>query len=307
MAAVTGPGISLPPTAGEARPGRRRLLIAVVVGWVVVVAGLAVWSVGRDPATVPQQRDIGQALPELQRAAGVVFAAAGGPGRAVLLGELKVSRDCQITPVRPGVTADRDVTVYVRAGEARAGVEAIAAALPKSYRVDVTAGRGGTEFALHADAGDFIGVDGSLDAGDHALTLRVSSGCRPPVSGDLDRSDPTAGPAPAALVAALAGLGATGAGSTGTGSTGTGSTGAGASPSQPAVRAVACPSGATAGTYTVDGVAAPKDLERSLRGAASGASLIWSDPAGGAYRTGNDSVVVQADGKHLRVSATTAC
>lgn len=293
MAAVTVPERIFPPPAGPSTSGRRRrALIAVVAGWMVVVAGLAVWSVGRDPATVVEQRDIAQALPELQRAAGVVFAAASGPGRAVLLGDLQVSGDCQITPVRAGASAERDVTVFVRAGEARAGVAAIAAALPTSFHVQVTAARGGTELALHADAGDFIGIDGSLDAGDHLLTLRVSSGCRSPVAGNLDRSDPAAGPAPAALGAALAALGASGAG---------------VSSGPPAVHTIACPDGATAGSYTVGGVAAPTDLGRSLHGVASGASLIWSDPTGWAYRAGNDSVMVQPDGKQLWVSATTAC
>ena len=315
MAAVTGPEYSFSPPAGPSASGRRRrTLIAVVVAWMVVVAGLAVWSVRRDPATVPEQRDIAQALPELQRAAGVVFAAAGGPGRAVLLGDLKVSRDCQITPVRAGVIAARDVTVYVRAGEVRAGIEAIAAALPKSYRASLSIGRGATEYALHADAGNFIGIDADLNAGEQALTLAVSSGCRPLVSGELDRSDPAAGPAPAALGAVLAALGASGtpsgsdvspAPSTTVSPSLSGATSS-AAPGV-AAQAVACPRGGTTGTYTVDGVAAPADLGGSLRGVLSGASVIWSGANGWAYRTGDDSVVVQVDGKRLRVSASTAC
>ena len=316
MAAVTAPETSSPLPARPSGWGRRRrLLIVIVAVWTVVVAGLAVWSVGRDPATVPEQRDIAQALPELRQAVGVVFAAAGGPGRAVVLGDLTVSQECRVTPVRAGVIAVRDVRVYLRAGEARAGVEAIAAALPESYRVEVTSGRGGTEFALHGDAGNFIGVDGDLNAGEQVLTLRVSSGCRPLSSGQLDKSDPATGPAPAALGAALAALGAPGvpAGSPGpSGSAVPGVSpslsGAKPSPAQAlAVRAVACPDGGTAGTYTVDGVAAPADLGRSLRGVASGASVIRSGSSGWAYRTGNDSVVVLVDGKRLRVSATTAC
>jgi hypothetical protein len=38
-----------------------------------------------------------------------------------------------------------------------------------------------------------------------------------------------------------------------------------------------------------------------------GATVVRADPDGWAYRTGNDSVVVVADGPRLRVSATTAC
>ena len=72
------------------------------VAWGVVVAGVAVWSVGHSPATVPEQRTIGQAMPELQQAAGVVYAAASGPGRAVVLGGLQVATGCRVTPVRHG-------------------------------------------------------------------------------------------------------------------------------------------------------------------------------------------------------------
>ena len=321
MAAVTGPEYSFPPPAGPSASGRRRSLIAVVVAWLVVVVGLAVWSVRRDPATVPEQRSIAQALPQLQRAVGVVFAAAGGSGRAVLLGDLKVSHDCQITPVRAGVTATRDVVVYVRTGEVRAGIEAIAAALPKSYRASLAIGRGGTDYALHADAGNFIGVDADLDSGEHALALVVSSGCRPPVSGEPDRSDPATGPAPAALGAVLAALGAprTPSGSAGLGAPSVSTPPGGApSPVVPSglgggtppgvtVEAVACPRGGTAGTYTVDGVAAPADLGGSLQGVLTGTSVISSGPGAWAYRMGSDSVVVQVDGKRLRVSASTAC
>jgi hypothetical protein len=324
MAAVTEPGYSPPPPAAPPRPaGRRRVFIGAVVAWIVILVGLAVWSVRHDPPTVPEQRDIQQALPELQRAVGVVFAAASGPGRAAVLGDLQAAQDCRITPVRAGILAVRDVTVHVRAGEARAAVDAIAAALPKNYRATVSAGRGGTRFALHADAGEFIGIDASSDAGAQVLTLRASTDCRPLGSGPLDRSDPAAGPPPAVLDATLRALGAPGvAGRAGSpaggslsggpsvpavsgapaGAAGQGGTGEGV-----VVRAVACPGGGTAASYLVQGVAAPADLGRSLRSVVSGASVIRADPAVWAYRTGNDSVVIEVDARRLSVTASTSC
>lgn len=317
MAAVTEPGSSLPPPASPSGPGRRRrLLTGVVAAWIVVLAGLALWSVRHDPATVPEQRDINQVLPELQRAVGVVFGAAGGPGRAVVLGDLKIAQDCRVTPVRRGVVATRDVSVYVRTGAARADVEAIAAALPASYRVDVSLGRGGTRFALHADAGNFIGIDTSADVGSRVLTLRASSECRPFGATAIDRADPVAGPAPAALKAVLTALGAgtpSPAGASAQPSVGPGATAAtpsaaaGTGPGLETVQAVACTGGGTAGTYAVDGLVAPEDLGRSLREVVSGAAVIQSDPTGWAYRTGNDSVVVEAGNGRLRVSASTSC
>ena len=179
-----------------------------------MVTGLAVWSAGHDPATVPEQRDIAQVVPEMQRAVGVVFAAAGGPGRAVVLGELKLTPGCRITPVRAGVTASQDVTVYVRAGQTRADLEAIAAALPTSYRTQVADGRAGTRLELRADAGDFIGIDSDAAAAAPAFIVQVSSGCRAPVAGPDAGLSPGAdggsagGVSPAVLADVLAALGA---------------------------------------------------------------------------------------------------
>lgn len=331
MAAVTGPGSGFPPPV---QGRRRRVLVGVAVAWGVVLAGLAVWSVGHSPATVPEQRTIGQAVPELQQAAGVVFAAAAGPGRAVVLGGLQVASGCRVTPVRHGDSASRDVTVYVRAGEQRGDIETIAAALPARYQVEVTPSRGGTQFTLHADAGNFIGIDMDATVGDSALTLRVSSGCRPVGAGGVDRADPGAGPAPGVLGTALAALGSpevaarrapggpitgpsSGAGTKpwptgspvppGAGILPQPSGSAGPSGAGPMVQSVRCPAGGTAGTYTVGGVAAPGDWPRRLGRVASGAAVVRSDTSRWAYRTGNDSVVVVSDGHTLTVSASTAC
>jgi len=252
-----------------------------------VLGGLAVWSVGNEPASVPEQRNLDQALPELARATGAVLAAAGGPGRAVVLGSLDTSHTCSVTPVREGVDATRDVIVHVRDGEARAALDGVAANLPAAYRADLAVGRAGTRFSLHADAGKFIGIDADAEAVSKVVTLRVSTGCRP-VGGDgPDPADPAAGNAPPALATVLRALGASG---------------------EPAVRSVPCPAGKVAGTWTVDGIDAPADFGQRLASwAATTASVIRVDESVKAYRIGSDSVVVVPDGKQLRVSVTTAC
>ena len=123
-----------PPAAPQTR--RRWWLIAVVAAWIVAVAVLGWWSVRNDPPTVPEQRDIADALPVLDRATGAMFAAATAEDRAVVLGDLRVSRDCTVTPVRGGVEASRDVTVYVQAGQALTALNDIAAALPPDFRAE---------------------------------------------------------------------------------------------------------------------------------------------------------------------------
>jgi hypothetical protein len=286
MAAVTGPQVGAPPLPGESGHKRRWWLVGIVFGWMAIIAGLAAWSVWRSPATVPEQRDIAQAVPELQRAAGVLFAASDGDGRAVVLGDLELIGDCRITPVRHGIMAARDVTVYVAEGKASTALVGIADALPASYRPDVITSRGGTRLSLHADAGNFIGIDTGAEATAKTLTLRLTSGCRPGRASDVDRAGPAAGAAPAELGAVLRGLGADG---------------------PPVVRAVSCPDGGVAATYTVDGIPTPGDLAKRMRALTAGAAVVRSDGAAWAYRKGSESVIVVPDDKELRVSVSTAC
>ena len=255
--------------------------MGLVVVWILVLGGLAVWSAGSGPPTVPEQRDIAQAVPELEKAAGVVFAAADGPGRAVVLGDLAIAEGCRITAVRDGAVAVRDITVHVRAGEARDALESIASGLPAAYAADVVAGRAGTRFSLHADAGNFIGIDADSDPAAEAVRVRVSSGCRPLAAEEVAPVDPSAGPVPGALSSVLTLLGAPG--------------------DDAVVSAVACPAGGVAGTYTVEDVAAPADVAERLTGDMRDGPEVW------AFRTGNDSVVVTRDGSRLQISASTHC
>jgi len=290
MAAVSVPGYPYvaPPVAPPVRPKRRWWLIGIVVGWVLVLVGQAFWSVRNDPPTVPEQRDIARALPVLQRATGAMLAAADGTGRAVVLGELHLVSGCRITPVRDGIEATRAVTVYVQADQAPQVLDAIAAALPRDYRAAVAQSSGGTRVELQADAGGYVAIDADTPADEQVFTLEASTGCRPVDGAEPESPDPAARPQPATLTKVLAVLGAS-------------------TVQTPAVRTVGCPGGGTAGTYTVDNLAAPADLGGALRPAMTGATVVRSDPRGWAYRLGSDSVVVIEDGGRLQVSTTTAC
>ena len=273
-----------PPIGPPPRPRRRRWLGWAVAAWVVALVAIGFWAVRHDPPTVPEQRNIAQALPVLQRATGALVAAAQGPARAVAIGDVRLAAGCRITPVRSGVEATRDVTLYVPADQAAPALRAVAARLPTVYRPDVATK--GARVALHADAGSYIGIDADSLIDAQVVTLEVSSGCRPPAATGTTSAEPRAGDPPAALTAVLRALNGTG---------------------RPTVAAVTCPGGATAATYTVDGVPAPPDLGRSLESVTDGATVVRADPAGWAYRTGVTSVVVTASPDRLRVSATGAC
>jgi hypothetical protein len=285
---VTLPGYS--PAAPEPpRPEARRWwLVGIVSAWIVAVVVLGWWSVRNDPPTVPEQRDIADALPVLERATGVLFAAATADDRAVVLGDLRVSPDCSVTPVRGGVEASREITVYVQADQALAALEEIAAALPAGFRAEAGASSGGRRVGLHADAGGFVAIDAAGDSTTQVLQLRASTGCRPSADdADLDPASPPATPLPKSLRHALEALGS--------------------DDDVAAVREIACPDGGVGRTYTVDGVPAPRDLGRSLQPVIEGATVVRAEPAGWAYRVGADSVVIVKNDDTVRVSATTAC
>jgi len=262
--------------------------VGLVAAWIVVLAVLGWWSVANDPPTVPEQRDIADALPVLERATGAVFAAATADDRAVVLGDLEISRDCTLTPVRPGVEAGRDITLYVQAGQALTALEEIVAALPAEYAAEAGASSGGRRIGLHADAGGFVAIDAAADSTTQVFQVRASTGCRPPADGvDPDRDSVPATRLPDSLGRVLTALGGDAEGAT--------------------VNEVGCPDGGTGRTYTVDGIPAPKDLGRSLQPVVHGATVVRAEPAGWAYRAGTDSVVIEKTADSLRVSATTAC
>ncbi|GIM93577.1 hypothetical protein Ato02nite_053700 [Paractinoplanes toevensis] len=248
-----------------------------------MLGGLSVWSVGHEKASVPEQRDIADAVPELQQAAGVLITAADGDGRALVLGGLELIGNCRITPLRSGVVAARDLTVYVPEGAARTALEAIADGLPPGYRAELASDKGGTRLGFHADAGNFIGIDGKAEATAKVLTLRLSSGCRPDSDRIPGETDPDAGAPPAAFQAVLAALG--------------GGTAA------PEVQAVNRPDGGVAASWSVE-LDEPADLAGRLRTVSAGAALLRSDASAWAYRAGDTSVVVVPDGKNVRVTAT---
>ncbi len=286
MTAVTAPPYVYPAPPPEPPPTRRRpWLVGLVAAWIVAVAGLGWWSVRSDPPTVPEQRNVAEALPVLERATGVLLAAASaGPDRAVVLGDLRVSDDCNLTPVRGGVEATREVTLHVAPDRALPVLEAIAAALPADYGAEAAASSGGRRVGLQADAGGFVAIDAVADSSAQVVQVAVSTGCRP----RADVAVPAIGAPepPAAMRATLAALGGDG---------------------EARATMTPCPDGGVGRTYTVDGVPAPRDLGRSLQGVVAGATVVRAEPAGWAWRTGPESVVVLKNGAALRVSVTTSC
>jgi hypothetical protein len=296
MAGVSLPGspatVPPPPPVGPPAPGpvkRRWWLVAVVAAWGVLLAGAAVWAVRNDPPTVPEQRAIADALPLVERVTGAVVAAADGPDRAIEIGALTFDRDCSITPVRAGVEAIRDVVVRLRDDQIPDALESVAKALPAGYHAEVRHNEDDTRFALHADAGSFVGVDASAQASETALTLQVSTGCRPRSAGVDYEPAPIVPPKAEVPVAFLDALKAIGA-----------------EPKYTAAE-VACPDGRTARTFVAEGIKASGDLGWALGDVAGGEVVIRADAHEWAYRIKEVSLMVTQGDANARVSATVSC
>lgn len=309
MAAVTGPEWGEPPLGSERR---RRWTWVAVAAWGLVLTGAVFWSVRNDPPTVPEQRDIGRALPALRAAVGAVVETVQDERWVLRLGESRVE-DCAITPVRDGLEVSRDVTLYVAEGEGSAALRGVADGLPADYHADVVATRGGTRLSFFADAGEYVSIEADAQSTDQVLTLRVATGCRPTVP-NLDLADPDAGAPPetlAAVVSELNGTGTDGATPDGTvpggnvpGSSGPGGSAPGSGGPR-ATRAVVCPEGGTVSAFVADGGTA--DPESAPKGVPDGTEPVLVEPGGWAYRAGSESVVVTADGGRFQATVTTGC
>jgi hypothetical protein len=194
----------------------------------------------------------------------------------------EVTRGCQVTPVRDGAEVAREVTVYLRPGEAPTVLDVIAAALPAGYQARVSHALR----LLTADAGDFVAIEGTVSADGGVVTVVSSSGCRPDETlADPSGVGPTAAVAP--LADALRRLKITDVGEAG-------------------VMRLRCPDGRDATVQTILRRPAPTDLT-ALASVASGAAVAQATPQQYAYRAGATSMVIQIVGDQLRLSAATGC
>lgn len=270
-----------PHPPAPSRPARARWLLAIAVGWAVLLGVLAYVSARHDEPTVREQRSIGQARPVVDRALADLIDAAG-PDVVVEVGAHRLNAGCRITPLRSGASLTRQLTVYTGESGAVALLERVADALPDRYGAWT---RSGKLPMLKADAGEFVGVRGEAPGPDQVV-FTVSTGCRP-ADGSVVEST-TEGPEDEArrLLVAL-----------------------GASGIEPEGEAEApCPAGGRTVTVRAAGRAGDsRPLAEALRATAAGGDVVLDTPERFVYRTPERGVVVERADDTLRVGVTVPC
>lgn len=249
----------------------------------MLLALLAWMSVRNDPPTVREQRTLGQAGPVVDRAIGELSRAAGAAG-LLELSPARVASGCRVTPFADGARLRREVGVLAPTGTERAVLAGIAERLPTSWRAGVGPGVDGPE--LHADAGEFVAVEGRPTV-DGRVRLIVDTGCRPVGSGYTTAPATDAGPEAAALTAALRALGRP-------------------SDAAPELVTAPCPGGGLARTArAADGPGQAASTE-ALAPLAGEAPLLDKPPVY-AYRTGAVTVLAELSPDATRLAATVGC
>jgi hypothetical protein len=286
-----------------------RLWIVLVVAWAVFLTGLAYLAHVRDPATDNEQTTIGQALPSLDAALGVMASAVSSmPGDVrplvALGGYLPIDLRCPITPIRSGTRYQRVLDLYLRpaAGQTaeqaaeqtaertaeRTALTAIASHLPAAYGAAVTRSDPPT---LTAGAANFVTVRGTVPDPGH-IRISADTGCRA-AEGVLSVLAPLTGSQDRAPIARLLGAGPTLAGASDAGGV--------------AWRGyrIDCPGREPLSTVQAE-VVASQVRTPGLPPAPTGA-LAYSGPDGYVYRDGDAAIVVRGGSDRLTVRATVGC
>jgi hypothetical protein len=266
----------------------KRWLLVIAVVWGLVIAGLAYYSIRTGRPTARDQTTIGSALPVVDTAL-ADFAATLDPAAtvAVLAGYTELSHDCRITVIRRGARYERVLLVYTKVGAERAVLDRMAAGVPKRYKVRVA--RGTTVQTLTADAGNFVLIQGGVDAPGQ-VRISADTGCRALDAPVPSAASSTTSSAPADRAPVQAVLDALRL-----------------QPVRWLTQRIACPRGGTLWTVEAEAGAAPGPLAVALGGATEGAAVVLARPDVYAYRTGPAGVAVRQVDAGLSITSTTGC
>lgn len=267
------------------RVTRRGWLILAAAVWAVLLVAAGTYAARHGRPTVREQTSVVKALPVADRAIVAVVTAAAGPDVVAVIEDYEqIDGNCRAGN-RDGERWERTVSVYTAPGREGDVVDRVAHGLPASYKAG--ARHSGPVHTLHADAGYYVRVTGSADAGQPgALVFRADTGCRV-LGGPAPRRGPDqAGGtlAGSSAMTALFRLGRT--------------------ESRREFRHLPCPAGGVMWSVTLF---APK-VDRPVSDALpAGRSAFVSRDTLLGYQDGPVGVVVRPRGDEVTATATTSC
>jgi hypothetical protein len=247
------------------------------VVWLLALLVGAIYYSKHGTATVREQTTVSAARPVVDRAVADVVTAAGS-GPIVTISDFAKTENCSITPVRSGVAYARSVTLYTKPGTEATVLKTIAARLPERYHASV----GTKPASLYADAGEFVGVIGTVKSPGQ-IQVRAVTGCRS-IGDPLPTAASAASPAPE-IATVLSTLGVQAGSVTRT--------------------AVSCPDG---GVIATDTATVPTtQVPGPLKDAKLSAAPLTATDDLYVYRSSATDVVVRQSASGLSVAATTRC
>jgi hypothetical protein len=281
--------VSVPILPPLPKPPPRWWLRGLIAAWVVILVGLIIWQVERNPGTIREQTDVESAQPVIDGAIGRVLAIVG-PQPVVSISGFRSIGGCEVTAVRAGQIYARTLHVYTPAGTEGEVMDRIAAGLPPSYRAKVTRTAGVPRLA--ADAGSFVRLRAS-STGTGDVEVTADTGCRPVARPDgRPQATPAVDPAASAADQATAThiLGSLGVAAAG-----------GSVHQLGCVRTVETISQTGAAPGALGVALGPKlGLDKDSAGV-----LLADDRV--AYRSGGADIAVRASGDTVTVTRTTRC
>ncbi|MEV8513344.1 hypothetical protein [Dactylosporangium sp. NPDC051484] len=260
---------------------KRRWIVAAVVAWAVVVAGLALYSHSHGQPTAREQTTIAEALPTVDGALGRIYSALDPASSVAVLGAYRrTEMSCRVTSAREGTRFARDLTVYVKKSAEGATLDRVKAALPAAYKASVVH-NAGTDL-LSADAGNFVAVRGGAPEPGQ-LRFTADTGCRVQDAPVTEATPPAQNANQAPVQAVLDTLGKPA--------------------SQWRAHRLACPAGGT--LWTVEAVTSGDS--DAARATVPAPAVVLDEPKVYAYRAGAAGVALRMERDSLVVSSTVGC
>ena len=245
--------------------------------WIVGLLIGAVYYAKHGRPTVREQTTIVSARPVVDRAIADAVTAAG-TGPVIAVSDYAKTGSCRVTPVRGGSEYARTLTLATPPGTESALLKTIATGLPKSYRASAD----DKATTMYADAGDFVGVLGTVKTPGQ-VQIRAVTGCRP-MGGSV--------PLPASAVTELPEITAA-------------EQALGVQAGSVTRTQVACPDGGVIATETA--TVPTSQVPGPLRNAKLSAAPTVAADNLYAYRSTAADVLVRQSASGLTISATTRC